>query len=190
METGMLRIKPQAFTLTLAVALLCACGAPGQPTANTSPNAATTGTATLACTSAGKASPSWPAAWTRSTSVTPIATATAAHDTFELTFDSGTPDFVVTPQSNAHFFFDSGRAQPIDLPGSDGVLIVLRGFRGDMANYAGPDQIAADGPLLLQVHTLGGSEGQVSWAAGLSRPGCTSVTATGSTLSFHFVASP
>jgi hypothetical protein len=189
-------MKPTCRNLSIALTAISLVLVSGCGTARTAPGSAanpaqpTTEATTLACTSAGKASPSWPAASTRSTSITPIATATAAHDTFELTFDSGTPDFEVIPQSNAHFFFDSGRGQAIDLPGSDGVRIVLRGFRGDMANYAGPDQIAADGPLLLQINTLGGSEGQVSWAAGLSRPGCTSVTATGSTLSFHFVASP
>jgi hypothetical protein len=189
-------MKPTCRNLSIALTAISLVLVSGCGTARTAPGSAanpaqpTTEATTLACTSAGKASPSWPAASTRSTSITPIATATAAHDTFELTFDSGTPDFEVIPQSNAHFFFDSGRGQAIDLPGSDGVRIVLRGFRGDMANYAGPDQIAADGPLLLQIHTLGGSEGQVSWAAGLSRPACTSVTATGSTLSFHFVASP
>jgi len=70
------------------------------------------------------------------------------------------------------------------------VLIVLRGFRGDMNNYVGPTSFSSQGPLLLQVKSLGGSEGQVSWAAGLSRPGCAGVTATGSSLTFHFIPTP
>jgi hypothetical protein len=70
------------------------------------------------------------------------------------------------------------------------VKIVLRGFRGDMNNYTGPASFTSQGPLLLQVKSLGGSEGQVSWAAGLSRPGCASVTATGSTMAIHFIALP
>ena len=67
---------------------------------------------------------------------------------------------------------------------------MLRGFRGDMNNYAGPDSFNSTGPLLMQVKSLGGYEGQASWAAGLSRPGCAIVTATGSTLIFRFVQLP
>ena len=113
-----------------------------------------------------------------------------AQDTFKLTFDTGTPAFELTPQTSTHFRADSGLGQPIDVAGSAGVLIVLRGFRGDMNNYAGPASLTSQGPLLLQLRSLGGSEGQVSWAAGLSRPGCASVTATGSTLTFHFIPAP
>ena len=116
--------------------------------------------------------------------------ATATHDSFNLTFDSGTPSFELTPQTSPHFRADSGLGQPIDVAGSAGVLIVLRGFRGDTDNYTGPASFTSEGPLLLQVRSLGGSEGQVSWAADLSRPGCASVTATGSTLTFHFIPAP
>ena len=104
-----------------------------------------------------------------------------------LTFDSGTPDFELTPQTSSHFYADSGLGQPIDLAGSAGVRIVLRGFRGDMDNYVGPVAFSSQGPLLVQVKSLGGWEGQASWAAGLSRPGCASVTATDSTLTFRFI---
>jgi hypothetical protein len=69
-------------------------------------------------------------------------------------------------------------------------LIVLKGFRGDMNNYVGPASFTSQGPLLLQVKSLGGSEGQVSWGAGLSRPGCASVAANGSTLTFRFIPQP
>ncbi len=102
----------------------------------------------------------------------------------------GTPEFVVTPQTSAHFYADSGLGQPIDLAGAAGVRIVLRGFRGDTDNYAGPASFTSQGPLLVQVGSLGGYEGQVSWGAGLSRPGCASVTTAGSTLTFHFIPLP
>jgi hypothetical protein len=184
-SSSMSRYYPRAFTVSLALALLCACGSNATNAAPTSPSPAT-----LACTSSGQASPSWPAASTRTGSAPPIVSATIAQDTFKLTFDRGTPAFELTPQSSAHFTADSGLGQPIDLAGSAGVRIVLRGFRGDMDNYAGPDSFTSQGPLLLQVKSLGGSEGQVSWAAGLSRPGCAAVTSTGSTLTFHFIPSP
>jgi hypothetical protein len=107
-----------------------------------------------------------------------------------LTFDGGTPAFELTPQSSAHFYADSGLGQPIDLTGSAGLRIVLMGFRGDMDNYAGPVSFTSQGPLLVQVKSLGGWEGHASWAAGLSRPGCASATATGSTLTFRFIPLP
>jgi hypothetical protein len=168
----------------LALLLLSGCGTNGT-SAQASPSPAT-----LSCTSSGMASPSWPEPPTRTGSAPPIVSATAAEDTLKLTFDTGTPAFQVTPQANAHFRADSGLGQPIDLTGPAGVLIVLKGFRGDMDNYAGPASFSSQGPLLVQVRSLGGSEGQVSWAAGLSRPGCASVTAVGSSLTFHFIPLP
>ena len=56
-----------------------------------------------------------------------------------------------------------------------------------MQNYAGPTSFSSKGPLVVEVRSLGGSEGQESWAAGLSVPGCASVSASGSTLVFHFI---
>jgi hypothetical protein len=167
----------------LAFVLLSACGS-GSTSAQTSPSPAT-----LICTSSGAASASWPAPSTRTGSAPPIVSATAAQDTFKLTFDGGTPAFVLTPQAGARFSGDSGLGQPIDVAGSAGVRIVLKGFRGDMDNYAGPASFVSQGPLLVEVRSLGGYEGQVSWGAGLSRPGCASVTTTGSTLTFHFIPS-
>jgi hypothetical protein len=122
-----------------------------------------------------------------SATVPPIASAGVTGDTLSLTFDHGTPAFELAPQSNARFTSDTGLGQPIDLAGTAGVRIVLKGFRGDMQNYVGPVSFSSTGPLVVQVRSLGGSEGQQSFAAGLSRPGCASVTAAGSTLTFHFI---
>jgi hypothetical protein len=180
----MTRLHVGAPMVILALVLLSGCGT-SSTTAQTSPSPAT-----LSCTSSGQASPSWPAPWTRSGSAPPIISATAAQDTLKLTFDKGTPDFVLTPQTSARFYADSGLGQPIDLAGSAGVRIVLRGFRGDMDNYVGAASFTSQGPLLVQIRSLGGNEGQVSWGAGLSRPGCASVTATASTLTFHFIPLP
>lgn len=181
----MSRVLARAFTATVGLALLSACGGTSHTVAQTSP-----GPVTLTCTSAGQASPAWPAPWTRTGSAPPIVSASVAQDTLRVTFDSGTPEFELTPQSSAHFYADSGLGQPINLTGSAGLKIVLRGFRGDMQNYAGPVSFTSQGPLLVQVKSLGGWEGQASWAAGLSRPGCASVTAKGSTLTFHFIPLP
>ena len=90
-------------------------------------------------------------------------------------------------QSSARFTKDPS-GQPVTLTGSFGVKIVLRGFRGDVQNYTGPTSLTSRGPLLRQVAELGDFEGVISWGAGLSSPGCASVTASGSTLTFHFIA--
>jgi hypothetical protein len=106
-----------------------------------------------------------------------------------LTFDQGTPAFEVKTQAGTHFSQDpSGKA--VDLAGSAGATIVLRGFRGDMRNYTGPVSIISNGPRLLQVYEIGDFEGVVTWAVGLSGAGCANVTAAGSNLTFHFIAPP
>ncbi len=66
----------------------------------------------------------------------------------------------------------------------------MTGFRGDMSNYTGSKSLDSSGPLLLQVAELGDFEGYVSWGAGLSKPGCANVVASGSTLTFHFIPAP
>ncbi|MGZ5995661.1 MAG: hypothetical protein ACXWN0_08250 [Isosphaeraceae bacterium] len=78
----------------------------------------------------------------------------------------------------------------MDLAGSAGVLIILRGFRGDMQNYTGSMDFKPASPLLAEVREIGDYEGVIGWAAGLSAPGCANVTAGGSTLTFRFIPSP
>ncbi len=68
--------------------------------------------------------------------------------------------------------------------------IVLSGFRGDMPNYLGPKSGTSQGPLLRQVYEIGDYEGVVAWAAGAAKPACANVTASGSTLLFHFIPTP
>lgn len=96
----------------------------------------------------------------------------------------------MTSQPSAHFTETGGRGGPVDLAGSAGVLIVLRGFRGDVANYTGPKDLTATGAILVEVREIGDFEGVIGWAAGLTKPGCANVTASGSTLVFRIIASP
>ena len=77
----------------------------------------------------------------------------------------------------------------MDLAGAAGVLVVLRGFRGDVQNYTGPSDVKADGTLLREVRMIGDYEGVIGWAAGLASTGCGNVTAGASTLAFHFIRS-
>lgn len=169
------------------MALLAACGGSSTATASPSPTPSPTPTP-LACTLSGSASASWPQPSSRTATTPPIVSAAVSGDTLTLTFDQGTPAFEVTPQSSSHFTETSGRGGPVDLTGSAGVLIVLRGFRGDMQNYTGPLDLKPNGHLLLEVREIGDFEGVIGWAAGLSAPGCAAVTSGGSTLTFQFVA--
>jgi hypothetical protein len=119
----------------------------------------------------------------------PIVSAVAAGDILTLTFDQDTPAFEVKTQAGMHFMQDPS-GKPVDLAGTAGATIVLRGFRGDMRNYTGPVSIISSGPRLLQVYEIGDFEGVVTWAVGLSGAGCANVTAAGSILTFHFIAPP
>jgi hypothetical protein len=173
------------FILVLVAGILSACGSvpatggggTAQPTQ--SPVA-------LSCTSAGTASTSWPKAWEASDKPA-ITAAEASGDTLKLTFVSGTPEFNIEQQPNAKFVEDAS-GNPVVLQGSAGVRIVLRGFRGDLSNYNGPDRLNSSGPLLLQAGNVGDFEGVVTFGAGVSAPACANVTATGSTLTFQFIA--
>ena len=170
-----------------AVALAWACSS--TPTSSqtpkaTSPAASPSATPAPLCTASGPASASWPAPETRTGGTPPIVSAVASGDTFTLTFDRGTPAFDVRTQPTPHFTRDPS-GQPVDLPGSAGLLIVLRGFRGDMQNYSGPKTLTAHGRTLTQASEVGDFEGVVSWALGLAQPGCAAAEAGSSTLTFQ-----
>lgn len=168
-----------------AVAVICACGSTStalqtspSPTPSPSPSP-------LSCTTSGAASASWPSSLPATAG---IASATVAGDTFTLTFPTGTPQFEITQQSGTHFVTDP-KGAPVDLAGTAGVRITLRGFRGDVQNFTGQLSMTSTGPLLLQVYEIGDFEGVINWAVGLSQAGCANVTTSGSTLTFHFIAS-
>ena len=184
----------QHLPLVALLAMFSACGsAPAaqvlaSATANPTPSP-TPSSRALSCTPSGPAS-AWPEPWTWSDTTPRIRSANLKGDTLTLTFERGTPQFEVVPQSTSHLLIDSGKGGWIDLAGSAGVRIVLTGFRGDMANYVGPASLTSSGPLVRQVHTLGDWEGVVTWGAGVSEPACANVTASGSTLTFHFIRTP
>ena len=180
-SAGLPRQAWSFVTLAIATGIVAGCGS--APTA--APSRTTPSPTSLSCTSAGPASAAWGSTlekggWIRS--------ARLSGDTFTLTFDSGTPQFEVTPQSSPHFLLASGKGGTIDLNGTAGVRIALSGFRGDKFNYSGPVSMTSAGPLALQAYEAGDYEGVVVWAIGASRPACAHVTATGSSLVFQLIA--
>ncbi len=163
----------------LAAAGLCACG-------STSPVASSTpGASPLSCTSSGAASTDWPAP-DSSPKLPEIVSASASGDTVTITFAKGTPAFEVVPQPTAHFTKDPS-GLPVDLAGSAGAVIHLRGFLSDPANFSGTVSTASLGPVLRDVKVIGNFEGVISFAAGLDSAGCANVTSTATTLMFHFI---
>ena len=169
-----------------AVGILAACGeesAAPSPSAQGSPSPPS-----LACTQSGPASTDWPAPDLRTPTVPPLTGNSLSGDSMSLFFERGTPAFEVTPQSTTHFTEVSGRGAPVDVQGTAGVLIILRGFRGDMANYVGATDFYPNGTLLKEVRFLGDYEGVIGFAIGLGRPACANVTESGSTLTFRFIS--
>jgi hypothetical protein len=157
---------PRMIVGAAAVALMSACGS-SSTAVQTSPTPSPSPTpSTLSCTTSGPASASWPVTTSLPASAG-IVSATAAGDTFTLTFPTGTPQFEITQQSGTHFLKDPS-GLPVDLAGTAGVKITLHGFRGDVQNFTGQPSMTSTGPLLLQVYEIGDFEGVITWAAGLS----------------------
>src|SRR4029077_1197903 len=136
----MQHIHFRALVAALAVALLCACGASSPTASQPSPSGAqpSPSAPALTCTAPGQASAAWPAA--PQITDTPILSAVASGDTLTLTFRSGTPAFTVQQLATAHFFKDPSNFA-VDLTGNAGARIAMTGFRGDMSNYAGSQQM-------------------------------------------------
>jgi hypothetical protein len=182
----------RGLLLAAMLVSLTACGGStpgGQATPSPSP-AASPSPSPLACTPSGPASASFPAAASIPDSPAPIVSATTSGDVLTLTFGQGTPEFAVMPQSSAHFLVGDGRGTNVDVAGTAGAIIVLRGFRGDMSSYTGAADMVSSGPELLEVRHVSEFEGVISWAVGLARPGCANITSQGSTLIFTFIAGP
>ena len=169
--------------------LASACGT-STPTAASSPSPSAAGSATptpVACSTAGAASPDWPAP--DSANPGRIVSAVASGDDLTLTFVRGTPQFDVTPQGTAQFTADPS-GQSVTLAGNAGVLIHLRGFQATAQRNLGAITLSSVGPELMDAKGVGDFEGVVSIGAGLQSTGCSVVVASGSSLKFHFVSRP
>jgi hypothetical protein len=92
----------------------------------------------------------------------------------------------LTSQTSSVFYTDPQGAT-ITLAGTNGVHIILAGFRGDISNYTLPTSQTSSGPLLKQVYKLGDFEGVVTFGAGTSVNACAHVTASANTLTFQFI---
>ena len=167
-------------------AALVACGSSSSSVAQTTPTPQPSPSPSpLTCTSSGTASSSW----TVPTASTPsILSATASGDVLTLTFAQGTPAFQVTPESSQTFYVGDGKGETVTMAGSAGAIIVLQGFRGDILNYGGPNDITSTGPMLLEVRHVNEFEGVVHWAVGLNKAGCANVTSGATSLTFRFIS--
>jgi hypothetical protein len=176
----------RALAVSSLVLTLAACAASNNGNAANTP-APTASASTPACTTSGVAV-NWLSPDTAPASPA-LNSVTVTGDVLTMTFRQGTPQFEVAQQPDTHFAKDPS-GQPVMLAGNAGVKITLRGFRGDTQSYAGPTSINTTGGVLLQLMEIGDSEGVVTWAAGANGAACATVTASGSTLTFHFIHQP
>lgn len=183
-----MRICTSLLALAALSSLLAACQVGGtSSTSSASPSPQLSPSPSpVACTTGGAASADWASAHSSTSTAGAIVSAGVSGDTLTLTFDQGTPSFEVTTQSTANFTATDGRGGPVNLAGNAGVLIILRGFRGDIQNYTGQKDFLTQGKVLVEAREIGEYEGVMGWAAGLSAPGCAGVTIGSSTLTFHF----
>jgi hypothetical protein len=95
----------------------------------------------------------------------------AGYDRITIEFNNTDPGQVdVTPQSTATFI-QSPRGQAVQLAGSAGVLVTLKGADEHTA-YGGSTDIQAGYPVLLEARQLQDFEGTVQWGLGLAKPAC------------------
>lgn len=168
------------------LALVAACGPSSNDNAATSPTPSPTATAGV-CTTSG-AAVNWPSA--DQLPSTPAITSVALNgDVLTMTFQQGTPAFDVAEQPDTVFHKDPSGAA-LTLKGTAGVKVTLRGFRGDVKNNTGPSQFTGSGTSVAEIVEVGDSEGVVTWGVGANGATCATVTASGSTLTFHFVPQP
>jgi hypothetical protein len=187
-EAGMERVIGRWLpVVVLAGALVAGCGAPPGATpagprsvsaapaaATATPSPETGASAAFACAPVS-GTPAGAAGMARLTAVDTGDHEDAGYDRFVLRLSGVPSSFSVTPQSSPAFTEDaSGRS--VTLEGTAGVRIALHGVAGTPP-YAGPVDIHPRLGVLREARQVGDFEGVVSWALGLSGPGCIRVLA-------------
>ena len=186
----MMRAVLALVVLALGVS---ACGdvtivSSGASPSSASPNVASPGASPTpwVCTDSHEASGDWPAP-SSSAPLPEIGTADVNNGLLLITFVRGTPAFDIATQPNTHFVKDPS-GESVDLGGNAGVLIHLRGFVADPANFSGNISITSLGPFVKEVRVIGNFEGVITIAVGLESAGCANVeTFNGQILRFYFI---
>lgn len=103
----------------------------------------------------------------------------ATYDRFVIQFDGPVPAYSVTPQSSSAFMEDAS-GQTLQLQGSSGVKIVVRGASGYDLNgkrtFTGSQDLKPGYPVLKEARQVGDFERVFSWGLGLAQPNCVQVT--------------
>ncbi len=104
---------------------------------------------------------------------------TAGYDRLVIQFDGPVPAYSVTPQGSSAFIQDP-TGQTLQLQGSSGIRIVVRGASGTDLNghqtFKGSQDLTPGYPALKEARQLGDFERVFSWGLGLSEPDCVHVT--------------
>lgn len=112
--------------------------------------------------------------------VTSVRVGTASgYDRFVIQFDGPLPTYSVTPQDSSAFMQDA-TGQTLQLQGSSGVKIVVRGASGTDLNgrqtFSGSQDLKPGYPALKEARQVGDFERVFSWGLGLAQPDCVRVT--------------
>jgi len=104
---------------------------------------------------------------------------TPGYDRLVIQFDGPVPTYTVTPQGSASFMQDA-TGQILQLQGSSGVRIVIRGASGTDLNgrqtFKGSQDLTPGYPALKEARQIGDFERVFSWGLGLAQPDCVRVT--------------
>ena len=92
------------------------------------------------------------------------------YDRITIEFQNGQPANVqITTQNNATFT-QGGSGQPVQLQGSNGLLIVIHGANAH-TGFSGPTDLHV-GSGILEARQMEDFEGVVQWGLGLAKPAC------------------
>jgi hypothetical protein len=94
----------------------------------------------------------------------------SGYDRFVIQFQSGQPQSVEITLQDKATFPQGASGQPVQLQGSDGMLITIHGADGH-TQYTGPTDLHI-GRGVLEARQVQDFEGVVQWALGLSKPAC------------------
>jgi hypothetical protein len=150
-----------------------------EPTATAAPTAAPSPSATAAVVS-DACSTFTGGATSSMANVTHVRVGTTAgYDRFVIEFDGPVPSYSVTPQGSSSFMQDA-TGQTLQLQGSSGVKIVVRGASGTALNgsqtFTESQDLKPGYPALKEARQVGDFERVFSWGLGLSQPACLRVT--------------
>ena len=153
------------------------------PSASTVPNPSPSSSATPVAVATVVPASCWTASGGSGSSmanVTDVRVGTqSGYDRFVIQFDGPVPAYSLTPQASAAFMQDAS-GQTLQLQGSSGIKVVVRGASGtDLSGrqtFAGSQDLKPGDPVIKEARQVGDFERTFTWGLGVTNPGCAKVT--------------